>query len=253
MLNYIKSECYRALRNRNFKILVVVCALLMAAMVVVLKFSSSTPTFPYANTRFALGNIYMQMNLLLAVTIVVSAFMHDNEEKYHTIKHSVAFGIPRTVIFMGRFMVQAIASILIYLVLVGGFTALSFGMLHHQNAGELTSLINVSLGSFTCLMAGLAVTHYFLMITENQSTAMVSALTVLIIVPTIGNLLGRKVALIQKVMELFPLNVITYGGPLIEVEGDVNMGIIKSLLIGACWLAAFLALGVIRFQKKEIK
>mgnify|MGYP000992895163 CR=1 FL=1 len=253
MLNYIKSECYRTVRNRNFKILVGVCALLMAALVVVLKLFSATPTFPYANTRFALSNLYMQMNLLLGVTIVVSTFLHDNEEKHHTIKHSAAFGIPRTVIFMGRFLVQALVSILIYLVLVGGFTVLSFGLLQHSNAGELEGVLRVSLGSFTCLLTGLAVSHFFLMFAENQSTAMVSALVVLIMIPSIGNLLGRKVMLVKSLMEFFPLNVISDGGPLVEGEGDIATVIMKSLLIGAVWLVAFLVLGVIRFQKKEIK
>ena len=72
-------------------------------------------------------------------------------------------------------------------------------------------------------------------------------------IPSIGNLLGRKVMLVKSLMEFFPLNVISDGGPLVEGEGDIATVIMKSLLIGAVWLVAFLVLGVIRFQKKEIK
>lgn len=253
MLNYMKSECYRTIRNRNFQILVCVCAVLMIALVFVLLYFGKDPSFPYANTRFALGNIYMQMNFILLVAIVFSAFLHDNEEQNHTIKHSVAFGIKRSTIYLGRFLLQASVCIISYIVLVSIFTVLSFVLLPHQNVGELESLIRVSLGSSTSLLAALAITHYFLMVSENQSTAFVGALSILAIIPIICNMLGRKVAFIEKLATLFPFNVVSTNGLLVYVEGNLYVAILKSFIIGALWLAFFLILGILKFSKKEVK
>lgn len=249
----MKSEFYRSIRNRNLKIIMGACAFLMIALVFVLKYFSKDPTFPYSNTKFALDNISYQMTMLLVATIVFSAFMHDNEDKHHTIKHSVAFGIKRSTIFIGRFLVQVTIAIVVYLTLVGIYTILSFGLLTHQNADELASLIRVSIGSFTCLLSALAITHFLLMIAENQNTAYLGALTILIFIPLICNLLGQKVEFIRKLSDYFPMNVISTRGPLVYVEGNEVLAVIKSLLIGLIWMVTFLVVGVMKFQKKEVK
>ncbi len=253
MLNYMKSEFYRTFRNRNLGILLCACALLMTALVFVLKYFGADTSFPYANTKFALSNVYGQMNLFLMATIIFSGFIHDNEERHHTIKHSVAFGIKRSKIYLGRFLVQAVVSILIYIVVVGCFTALSYAMLSHKNVGEMQNLIRVSLGSITCLMTALAVTHFFLMSSENQNTAYVWAIIILALIPAICNMLGRKVELIRRMAELFPINVISDSGALVLAEGMGQMEIINGLLIGAIWLAMFLILGIYKFNSREVK
>lgn len=254
MINYMKSEFYRTLRNRNLWILITAFAGLMIATVLILSYFNQTdPKFPYGNTRFSLGNIYMQMNLMLAAAIIFTGFIYDGEDKQHTIKHSVAFGIKRKTIYIGRFLVQVIESTVIYLVLVSVFTVISFMLLTHSNQRELEILIRVSLGSVTCLYAGIAVTHYFLMISESETTAYLQAFSVLLIIPTICNMLGRKVELIKELSIIFPSNVMSSYSSLVTGEGDVAMVLIKSLFIGLVWMLLFLGLGVTQFRKKEFR
>lgn len=253
MANYIKSEFYRVLRIRNIYILISICGGLMISLVLVLKHFGLNPNFPYSNTRFALSNLYGMMNYMLMAAVVFSVFMYDNEEKQHTMKHSVAFGIPHYVIFIGRFLVQVVVCIFTYLILVGVYTALCYALLKHENVGELATLIRVSIGSFTSLLAALAIAHFFFMILENQSVAMVWTVSVLVILPGIGNLLGRKVDLIEKLMKFFPINIVSWGGPLVSVDGNATTVILKCFLIGGVWLVGFLVAGIVKFQGKELK
>lgn len=253
MMNYIKSEFYRVLKIRNLFILIGICGALMMGLVFALKYFGRSPDFPYSNTRFALSNLYGMMNYMLMAAVVFSIFMYDNEEKQHTIKHSVAFGIPRHVIFIGRFMVQAVVCIFTYLILVGIYTALCYALLRHENVGELDTLIRVSIGSFTSLLAALAIAHFFLMLMESQSVAMVWTVAILVVLPGIGNLLGRKVDLVEKLMKFFPLNIVSWGGPLVFVDGNATTVILKCFLIGGLWVVGFLMAGIVRFQSKELK
>ncbi len=253
MLNYIKSEFYRTLRNRNLYLLIGICGLLMCSLVVVLKSFTIEPKFPYANTRFALSNIYAQMELLLMFTVVFAVFMHDNEDKQHTIKHSISFGIKRKIIYMARFLVQAIVSSIIYIVLVSVFTALSYGLLEHQNIGELQSLIRVSIGSCACLFAGLAITHFFLMNFESQNMAYVFTFSILIIIPSIFNLLGRKVEVVRIISKVLPFNVISYNGPLVNLKMNELQAVLYALSIGVIWMTVFLIWGVLKFNHKEVR
>lgn len=253
MQNYIKSEFYRILLNKKLGILTSICGFLMISVVFVLKYFSTDPTFPYSNTRFSLSNVYMQMNFILTTVVIFSAFMHDNEERYQTIKHSVSFGIPRRTIYLGRFLVQATISILIYVILVGTFSILSYALLHHSNSNELENLFRVSIGSFTCLLAVLAITHFFLMNTNNLTSAFTGTIAIILILPQIFKLLGQKIELLRLISGLFPINIVSYNGPLIVVNNNEILAVSKSLFIGALWLIGFLAIGNIRFSHKEIR
>lgn len=255
MLNYIKSEFFRMAHNRNLHIAVGACGALMIVLVVVLKLFSKDPAFSYANTKFALSNIYMNMGTLLIVTVVMSAFMHGDEDKQHTIKHSVSFGIKRSTIYIGRFCVQMAVSCLIYVVLVSLFTVASYLLLPHSNLGELESLIRVSIGGCTCLIAALSVTHYFSMSVESQHAATVGplAIVVLVAVPYILNTLGRKVEVFRIVGGFFPASAIDTGSSLVSGGADVMQGVVSALLIGAVWTIVFCILGIRKFNRLEVK
>lgn len=253
MLNYMKSEFYRTWHNRNLFLLTGIFALLMWALVFVLKGFSVEPSFPYANTKFALSNIYMQMELILMATIVFAVFMHDNEDKQHTIKHSIEFGIKRKTIYIARYLVQTVVSSIIYLVLVSVFAVLSYWLLLHGNVGELESLVRVSIGSCTCLFAGLAITHFFLMNFESQNIAYVASFAILVIAPSIINLLGRKVELIHMMGKVLPFNIISLSGPLVIVKTGEVKAILYALTIGIIWTIVFLVWGAFKFEHKEIR
>ncbi|SFR87754.1 ABC transporter permease subunit [Anaeromicropila populeti] len=254
MMNYMKSEFYRTVRNRNLLILVAACTgLLISAVLVLNYFNQVEAQFPYGNTRFALSNVYMDMGLFLAVAVVFTGFVHDSEDKQHTMKHSVAFGIKRSTIFLGRFFSQIIVATLLYFVLVTLFTVVSFMLLPHSNQGELGILIRVSAGSITCLFASIAIAHCFLIVSESEMMAYLKAFSILFIIPDICNLIGHKVDFIKKLTVIFPVNIINSYSPLVTGEGNVTIEIIKSLLIGLIWVIVFLVLGVAKFNKKEVK
>ena len=252
MLNYMKSELYRTLRNRSLWIATSVAATLMFAVIFILNHFASDPTFPYSDTRFALGNIYMQMMLVLLFAVIFVLYMNDNEEKQHTIKHSVAFGFKRSTIYMGRFVTQILVSSIVYIVLVSLYTLLAYGLLQHSNEGELELLLRVSFGSMTCLFAVIAVTDYFLINYDNQSVATVSSVFILVGLPIIFNSLGRKIGVFEVLSEILPYNLMASYGPLFSTEMDKTTALLQCLGIGTIWMVLFLVLGVMKFNRKEI-
>lgn len=254
MLNYIRSELYRSIHNRNLKIVIgvflgMIC-LLLGALVY---FGKVEATFPYANTRFALGNIYNQMGYLLVIIVILAMVIDDNEGKNHTIKHSIAFGIERNTIYFGRFLVQALVCTTIYIVMTFVHTIFSFLLLEHSEVGELGHLLRIGIGGYTCLLAGLAIAYYFIMKYENQSIAISWALIVIVVIPTVFNLIGKKIELIRKIASVLPYNMVDYYGPLVQLKGNVVITVVGTTLIGLAWMFLFLVLGSNRFKNKEVK
>lgn len=253
MLNYIKSELYRNLKNRNLKIAVAVCFVLIVALVFILaNFLHTEVGFVYGNTRFALSNVYLQMGTMLILTCMFSLYLHDNEEKYHTIKHSVSFGVSRNTIYFGRVIAQVISCIVIYVVLCAVLCILSFIMLEHSNAGEVQALIIGSLVDLPCLIAAIAITHFFLMSIESQNAAFMYSISIVWILPLILDLLARKIVALRTIIDFLPFNAVSYDGPMFE-NSNMFLGAAETIAIGAVWAIAFLVLGMIRFSKKEIK
>ena len=254
MLNYIRSEFYRSLRIKNLKVAAIaflgLIFLLIGALVY---FGKMDATFPYANTEFALGNIYNQMTYLFVVIAFLSMLIDDSECKNHTIKHSVAFGIKRNTIYFGRFFVQVVVCTVIYIVMTLTLTGLSFLLLEHSQVGEVGHLLRISIGEYTCLLAGLAIAYYFIMKFENQSVAISWALIALVIVPIACNIIGRKIELIHKFTYVLPYNLVSYDGPLVDLQGNMVATVVGATIVGLLWMLLFLWIGSIEFRKKELK
>lgn len=254
MINYMKSELYRSVKNRNLKIMTVVFLGLLTAMVMVLYYFRMTDTtFRYSNTKFALSNIYTSMTLILILTMVISAIIDDSEYKNHTMKHSVAFGISRNTIYLGRFLVQAIVCVVVYVIITVFLTGISFLFLTHSNADEIGILIRISLGCLSCLLAGLTISYFFIMNSENQMVGATWGTVVIMGVPVICNLVGKKVAIVEKIASIMPYNLISYSGKVTSSNGSDIGAAVSTNVIGVIWVAAFLLIGLMLFQKKEIK
>jgi ABC-type transport system involved in multi-copper enzyme maturation permease subunit len=254
MMNYIKSELYRTLKNRSLKIMMAIYIGLLTAMVLVLYYYRLTDVnFRYANTRFTLGMMYMSMTVIMILTMVISAIVDDSEYKNHTIKHSVAFGIDRKTIFFGKFLVQVIVCVVIYVVILAYLTGISYLFLVHSNVGEVAVLARISLGCLTCLIAGLTISYVFIMINENQMIGATWGLIIIMGLPIICNLLGRKVEIVEKMGTLLPYNLIASDGKIVTSSGMDFGAAVSSSIVGAVWTVAFLLIGIVLFQKKEIK
>jgi hypothetical protein len=89
--------------------------------------------------------------------------------------------------------------------------------------------------------------------TTSQTSAFTGTFAVVVILPQICKILGQKVELMQRISELFPINIVAYNGPLVLVNGNELLAVSKSLFLGALWLAGALILGNIQFSIKEIK
>lgn len=253
MMNYIRSELYRTIKNRNFKIMCVVFTILIVGFVLVLDYMTGIDeNFPYGNTRFSLSNVYMGMIFIFTLVVIFSAMMDNGEANTNTIKHSIAFGISRNTIYIGRFIVQAIVGILVYISMSILLIFLSFLLLKHSNANEINIYIRVTMGASSCLLAVLAVSHFFIMNVKNQAIALIFPVIIMVVAPGVINMIGRKLTLIKSIAYYLPYNLVESGSKL--VQGGNGIGVYGlPLVVGIVWIIIFILGGIYIFNKKEIK
>ena len=251
MINYIKSELYRSIKNSNLKIMFIIFTVLIVASVLVLNYMMKVdPTFRYGNTRFSLGNVYAQMTMIFTVIVAFSAIMNDGEGN-NTTKQSISFGVSRNNIYIGWFVVQAIVGILIYTIMSILLIVLSFLLLEHSNVNEISIFIRVTIGSATCLLAVLAVTYFFSMNSKSVVGALTLPIIIMVLIPSVLNIIGRKISLIKSIAYYLPYNLVGYDSKLVQSQSTI--GIVLPLIIGLIWLVIFIFGGIYLFNKKEIK
>lgn len=249
MLNYIKSELYRSKRNGVLLSVFIGCLMILGAVVLVLHHYVNDPDFGYSNTRYTLSNIYMQLSMVYVFTIVFAMAYFGNEDRDHTLKHTVAFGIKRSTIYIGRLITTELICIVGYIILCSCFTGLSFLLLNHSNAGEIGNLIKVSLYCLPCLMFGIAITHTLILLFDNMGVSIGLAAGFIYILPLILNTLGRKIVIIHKMSYFLPYNLVSYDGPAAQMNGNEW----HATVIGLGWLCITIVAGILLYQKKEIK
>lgn len=256
MLNYINSELFRISRNKKIYLFIGIVAALIAAMGAVLSAFGKDPEFPYATTAFALGNEYRSMNYLLLIVLVLSTYLDDNEYRQHTMKHSVAFGISRNTIYLARLIAQMIVSAVIYILMNVLLVGVSFTLLQHSNAGELNELLRAIVAGIPLFLAALAISHCFIMNTESIVSAESFAVSIILILPLIMNMLGRQLEFIEKLAYWLPYNLATPyfdENSMMQLVWNTPNGMLHCYLSGIAFFLFFSLMGIVFFQKREIK
>lgn len=256
MLNYINSELFRISRNKKLYILIGVVAALIIMMGVVLAGFGKDPDFPYATTAFSLGNEYRSMNYLLLILLILAMYLDDNEHKQHTMKHSVAYGIGRHTIYIARFVAQIIVSAVIYMVMNILLIGVSFALLQHSNSGELNELLRAMVAGIPLFLATLSICHCFIMNMESIVTAETCALSLVLVLPIIMNLLSKQVNFIAKLAYWHPYNLATPfldHNSVMQLTWNMHNGMWHCYLSGIVITLVFTIMGLTFFKKKEIK
>ena len=88
-----------------------------------------------------------------------------------------------------------------------------------------------------------------------NSKSVVGALTlpiiIMVLIPSVLNIIGRKISLIKSIAYYLPYNLVGYDSKLVQSQSTI--GIVLPLIIGLIWLVIFIFGGIYLFNKKEIK
>lgn len=109
MLNYIKSEFYRNFNTKgNHIFLFGSIGFVIFINVALGLFANSQTNFPYGNTKYSLSSFYTFIGLLMIISVYLVSLTFGQEFKNSTLKNSIAFGISRNQIYLGKFLVEVV-------------------------------------------------------------------------------------------------------------------------------------------------
>ncbi|MCI8482972.1 MAG: ABC transporter permease [Lachnospiraceae bacterium] len=257
MLNYIKSECYRAFHSK----IVYITAGLLAGLVllyhmILYLFQRYTPGFRYGTTSFSFSNLVSSPMIYCYLAFLIVAVLYESNNKNGTHKNSVAFGISRTSLFIGKCTTSLITAFIILISTLAVYLISAFLLLEQKGPVTVTDLFleipAVSLVAVSALILGV----FFLEFFDKTTTAILTWFVIMLFLPKIILYLGMKIDFLWPIALWLPANFFS-------VEMYVNMencmtvwdtveGMMKCLICGGVSVLLFGTVSIFSLGKKEL-
>ena len=257
MLNYIKSELYRIRTSKSTYVMFILFGVLVVLYnVMIYGFKIADATFPYGTTKFSLGTLCGSVQMLLIICLVIASVIFSGEFKNNTIKNVISFGISKTQMYIGKYIVTLLYAFILMPVIAFLYALSAYLLLDNSGSQYLVLFIKaltINLPIFiSCITLGMAL--FFAV--QNEVTSYWIWGTIIVIVPTVLALIGIKVDLLADIAKWLPWNMVSSGEMTdtgyVYVWGTFS-GAIKSIISGFVFSILFFIIGITSFRRTEIK
>ncbi|MGL5694447.1 MAG: ABC transporter permease subunit [Peptostreptococcaceae bacterium] len=259
MLNYIKSEFYRNLNTKeNYIFLFGSIGFVVFINVALGLFAKSQVNFPYGNTKYSISSFYAWTGVLMLISAYLVSLIFGQEFKNSTLKNSISFGITRSEIYIGKLIVEIVICIINLVLISSAYVIAAYVMLEDSGIIYLQDFITAIVASFPLLLVCVTAANCFYFIFDNEVTAVTVWSIVIVVVPLLISIAGRRITILDKIAKWLPWNIAgtaTFDSSIgrIVMPWNSSEGFIRCFIVGAVGVVVFYTLGLIMFKKKEIK
>lgn len=258
MRNYIKSEWYRVTHTSTIYVFTGILAGWTLLMNLVLwVFDKTDSAFPYGTVAFSLSNLAWMMPMLFYVGMILVYLVFADDKKNGSLKNSIAFGISRIEIFLGKCVVSTLVSLISLAIILAVYLGSAVLLLE---PGVEPNAVWITLQGVVCVIPmaiasevlGLA----FCSFCQKEVVAGIDWYVVMVAIPQSCYILGLKFEPLAKIAAWMPHNYLSRE-VLVNMSGwnclwQTPEGVAKCLISGFIGLIVFLAFGLLVSKKQEV-
>lgn len=251
MINYIKSENYRLLRNKSLYVTSMIGFLLIAAAAVILYFSQQNESnFPYATSLFLYSNVINGSLGVLLILVVAFVFNLTLTGKDMTIiKQSVSFGISRSTIFWSKLILT-----LGYFLLVCAIgLLLMIGLGENLLTSEEHSVRNFLIASFNMfpiIVSGFFMIHMLRMLKVSEVYVIIMLLLIFIFSGDLLRMIFRPISGLDGLYKYAPNTLLNEN--MVNFMDQAIQFDYRPWIVGIVISVISLLIGARRFTKQNI-
>ena len=259
MLNYIKSELYRALHSKEIHGTAIGLLAIILSMNLVLFLMKDVEHFRYGSASFSYSMLVSVPMMYCYVAADVAVMLYESDRRNGTMGNSIAHGISRMQLFAGKCIVCFTVSLILLAAALPVYIG-SASLLHAQGPTtaqdmllEIPAMSLIATGS---LILAVVVLDLF----QNSFFSVLTWLTVMLLLPKLLLFAGMLLpfggdALMDAAMWM-PANFIPAGTRVNMSEcvtiWDTGAGMARCLISGTAGILVFSAAGVLLLRKKDI-
>lgn len=257
MLNYLKSECYRVVHGKELYLMTgILCAVVLAANVVMYAMTFVEDGFPYATVRFSLSNLLGMMTMLFALGGLLTALLYSDDRKSGTLKNAIVHGCSRVSIFTGKCIISVAAGIVCMAVVMVVYIGSAVLLLE----GPVAEPVQVILAAIVAALPSIAAAVVFAVgidgFFSKTTTAIVAWIVIIFLIPQALALIGLRYEPVAELASWLPTNL--FGNEMgvwpmsFSMPWDEPFGWPKCMIVGFTWLLVFGAVGAWRVRRVEV-
>lgn len=260
MLNYMKSELYRARHSAEIRGTAIGLLGLILFMNLILSIMSGLPHFHYGITSFSYSMLVSMPMLYCYVAGDVAVMLYESDKRNGTLGNSIAYGISRTRIFFGKCIVTFLTSLFLLLLALPAYILSAMLLLEEAGPTVVWDMLAEVPAVSLIATAALILANVLLELFDNSFFSVLAWLAILVIVPKILLLAGMGMSsgseFLLDVAMWMPANFLSAGMQVNMSQcitvWDTAEGMAKCLLSGAAGILAFSAAGVLLLRKREL-
>lgn len=250
MLKYMNAEIYKV-THRVYPIgfLGVILGIITLVMVLLNQNAGPGASFDFMAQILSFG-----LSVGLYLVVMTCDMVFSDQYKHNTLKNEVAYGLPRTRIYLGKLFTTAIVSVVLCAVILAFYLLLARVLfpLGEATSEAMAELGQMLLAAFPLWLGGLGLFHMLLFVMKGSTSA---SIVYVLVVAVLGggflDLFGTFVPRLQPAIEAIQTCLLTT--PFERMMHGMSGGLMAyAWMTGMAWLLASTALGLIVFRKREI-
>ncbi len=260
MLNYIKSELYRAAHSKELRGAFIGLLAIILFLNLTLFLMKDVEHFRYGSSSFSYSMLVSVPMMYCYVAADVAAMLYESDRRNGTMGNSIAYGISRMQLLVGKCVVCFVASLVMLAVALPLYIGCAELLLHATGPTTIQDMLMevpaMSLIATGSLILAVVLLDFF----ENSFFSVLAWLTVMLFLPKIllfaGIILPFGGDVLMDVAMWMPTNFIPAGTNVNMTEcatiWDTGAGMARCLLSGTAGILVFSAAGVLLLRKKDI-
>lgn len=255
MLNYVKSELYRAAHSPGlYGAGLCFAAAPLLVNLILFWMNLREPGYRYSTTSFSYSNLVANPMFFCVSALFVVYVLYEGYKRNGNLKNAAACGISSQKIFAGQVAVCLIVSLLIMAVTLAVYMASANLLLRQEGAVRETHLIGEVLAVFPTAVAALILAVAAVFLFDKASVGLLCWFGVLYGVPMVLFYLGMELEPVREAAMWMPRNFFT--GMEVNMQAcapiwDTAQGMARCLISGFAGIIVFSVFGLLALGKKE--
>lgn len=260
MSNYIKSEFFRISRDKGvYNFVFIFAALAVLLNVVLWSVKQGDEFFPYGTTSFTYSTLVSSLMLFCVMGAAITMLLYDGNLKNGNLKNSIGFGISRTKICVGQFIVSSIVATISMMIIMMFYISSAVVLLEHTGPVALSDLLTGVIAVYFSAIASVILANILIVLSGKTSTGIGIWFVIWFVIPSLLLNLGLliKNEVIRNIAMYFPANIFSSGNMLVNTTQCITAWntpelMSKCIVVGILASALFSIIGISILRRKEV-
>lgn len=259
MMNYMKSELYRVFHDKGVYCFTGALSLLSILLNALLGWCGKVEgaSFSYNTTSFSFSNLVANPMLFCVMGSLIGITLYEGNRKNGTLKNTIAFGIPRLIIFAGECIVTTVTAAASLIIVLGTYIISALLFLESTGPVNLTDLLTEIPAVFLIAVASLISGIVCIEVFGKSSSGIIVWFLIWFIIPEGFYYLGLRFDAAHKIAMWMPDNYFGTNAMIVNQSTSItawgtSAGMTKCVITGIIGILVFSIWGMVTLRKKEL-